>query len=352
MPLYTLLGEQSLNANIDEDQAGRGVSLVQDSDYDLLGIVQELDGNARKIYAFFVVGDRGEVTPRILLGEDTIFVVAQTDQDAFLIYPEDGSAAYPPVVVRADGSVVQFEGDIAEYSPQYRITEGGLVSYDTGQPAGNATQSNVEGGFAQVYTAPDGDGTGVFVRITDDDGHAIGGVVRVNSDTAGDQVDPIIGRLDEAFTVAWTQQVYDGANTEEYRAITFRAREPNLPLAIQGVAGNQTVSGDLGDYQTDIFFYDTRAGGSLGRDRIEAFGLNDILVTTSAIRDGNGDGIINFSGNKLLDLTDARGRPASQLEIAGVRSLEFDGTMESDDGQTYYVYSRVNSAADEYYLIV
>ncbi|TVV69950.1 hypothetical protein [Sphingomonas solaris] len=43
---------------------------------------------------------------------------------------------------------------------------------------------------------------------------------------------------------------------------------------------------------------------------------------------------------------------ASVAFTGGVKSVEFDGAAEGADGQTYYVYSRVGSAADEHFLIV
>jgi hypothetical protein len=352
MPLVSRLGEQSLNYSIEDDQSGLGVFLVPDSDSNLFGLVQELDSNARQVYAFFIQGDSGQVTERFYIGEDVTFLISQTDQDAFVVYPENGDfETFPPIRLRADGTASVFEGDLDEFPPTYRFNGNELTRFDSGSPAGRATQTRVEGGTASVYLADDGDGSGVFLRVVDSEGNVVGGVIRVNADTSGDQVDPIVARLDEAFTVAWTQAVYDGSNTEEYRATTYRV-EPNLGLAITADAGNDTLSGDVGDYVTDLFFYDTASDNAFGRDRVNSFGVNDILVTTSAIEDRNGDGVIDFGSDRRLDLTDASGGAVGEIAFTGLRSLEFDGAVQDQDGVTYYVYSRVGSDADEHYLIV
>lgn len=351
MPLSTRTSEQVLNPSLGEDQPGGGVYLVRDSDYDVFGLLTQFGGSAQQFYAFFVEPN-GTVTPRFFIGEDRTFEIAAYDQDAFLIYPADRDFdTYPPIVVRADGSRYEYEGDFADYSPTYVFDGAGLRSVADGGVRGQATQTQVANGIVRVYTAPDGDGSGVFVEVTDGEGNVVGGVVRVNADTAGDQIAPIVEGHDEDFSVAWTQALYDGTGAEEYRAVTFDLG-PNLGLAIEGRAGNETHAGDAGDFVTDIFFWDTAAGASLGRDRIAGFGANDILVTTAPILDRNGDGIIAFGSNRRLDLADGAGRAVGELAIDGVRSLEFDGVRQGDDGRTYYVYSRVGSDADEHYLIV
>lgn len=352
MPLVSELGEQSLNYSSDDDQSGLGVFLVPDSDGNLFGLVQERDGSARQVYGFFIQGDSGEVTDRVYVGEDVTFLISQTDQDAFVVHPEDGNfESSPPIRLRADGSADIYEGGFEESPPVYRLDAAGLFSLNSGSAVGQATQTSVEGGTAMVYVAEDGDGTGVFLRVVDRDGNVVGGVIRVNAEVSGDQVDPIVARLDEAFTVAWTQAIYDGSNTEEYRATTYRI-ESNLGLAITADAGNDALSGDAGDYITDIFFYDTAASEGLGRDRISAFGMNDIFVTTSPIADRNKDGVIDFGGDRRLDLIDASSSAIAEIAFTGLRSLEYDGAVDGEDGRTYYVYSRVGSDADEHYLIV
>ncbi|EZP65271.1 Calx-beta domain protein [Sphingomonas paucimobilis] len=114
--------------------------------------------------------------------------------------------------------------------------------------------------------------------------------------------------------------------------------------AIEGRLGDDLISGDVGDAKSDVFFFDNALGINLGDDKIVEFGAKDILVTTSALRDSNGDGIVSFGADEVLDLPDAIG----ELNINGksVKALEFDGSVSQGD-VTYYVYSHVGSAADE-----
>jgi hypothetical protein len=60
---------------------------------------------------------------------------------------------------------------------------------------------------------------------------------------------------------------------------------------------NQTVTGPS---HHNTFFVDIAARS--GRDTIQNFGSDDILVTTRAIRDGNGDGLIQFGADRILEL--------------------------------------------------
>ncbi len=356
MPLVSQLGEQSLNATTGEDQPGRGVWLVNDSDGNLFGLVEEYRGAEFRVSAFFVRGDSGVVTPRYELGADTVFNIAQYDQDAFLIYPASGGGAesYPPIILYSESAPYVFEGDVSEYPPNYVFDGGALFRADVepAVPTGQARLATFANGTARVYQAPDGDGMGIFLDVRDSEGNRIGGVVRVNDDIAGDQYAPIVAGLDEAFTVAWTQEAYDGANAELYRAKTFDL-SPNISLAIVRDEVTGAFAGDVGDFVTDLLFFNTSSAELISSERIVNFGANDILATTSKIFDSNDDGIITFGRDKRLDLTNADGeRVTSVAFTGGVKSLEFDGEIEGSDGQTYYVYSRVGSAADEHYLIV
>lgn len=352
MPLVNLLGEQSINASTSEDQPGFGTWLIPDSDLHLFGFVQEfVSGDPR--LALFIVHRNGSVTEPVKLPPDLSYSIVAWDQDAFLIFPtNEDFDAFPPTIFRVDSEPYLFEGDVHEFPPIYVFTDQNLFHNNNGElvPAGRSTEAIFAFGKAHVYVAPDGDGTGIFLDVRDGEGNRIGGVVRVNDDVAGDQTAPIVGGMDETFTVAWTQQSYNGANSELYRAKTFELSS-NLHLNVKD--SNSTYKGDAGDYVTDIFFLDSDRNYPMGNQRFENFGRNDILVTTTKIFDSNNDGIINFGGNKRLELDNSEGDTIASVSVAGVQSLEYDGEVQSwEDGRTYYVYSRVGSEADEHYLIV
>ena len=103
---------------------------------------------------------------------------------------------------------------------------------------------------------------------------------------------------------------------------------------IVGGRGSDTMTGAGGNDKFVFSASDMRKGD---RDVITDFSAGDLILTTSKIRDGNGDGIISFGANRHLDYG------AGTVEIrdgAGgtVTSLAYVGT-ETNAGVSYYVYS-------------
>lgn len=110
------------------------------------------------------------------------------------------------------------------------------------------------------------------------------------------------------------------------------------------VLSDDILAGDDSDSETNVFFFDTALQLALGNDTINGFGSGDLLVTTTAIADNNGDGIIGFGADALLDLTGGGGKvEMTDTADAAITSLEFDGEV-TQDGVTYYVYSTVGSS--------
>lgn len=353
MPLVTRYGEQPLNSSTGPDQPGFGVWFVDDSDSNQLGFVSEFIAADPRMSLFYV--NDGLVEARYQLSPDTRYYINQVDQDAWVVYRADGNhASEPPFVIRAGNAPHPYEGEIDFGPPNYVIDSMNLLTTGAGGslvPVGRPLQTGFANGTARVYVAPDGDGSGIFLEVTDSDGHRIGGVIRVNDDVAGDQTAPQVAPLDERFIVGWTQQPYDGANTELYRGKTYATLESNLPLAVDREGGRFT--GDVGDYVTDIFLFDANGDDLQKRERVINFGANDIFVTTTKLVDRNNDGIVGFGDNRRVELDDADGDTVCSVAIAGVTALEFDGVrQEFEGGPAYYVYSRVGSAADEHYLIL
>jgi VCBS repeat-containing protein len=127
--------------------------------------------------------------------------------------------------------------------------------------------------------------------------------------------------------------------------------------AVEGTLGNDVLRGDSSDTIGQAFFFDTALDINLGSDRIIDFGFKDVLVTTSALLDGNRDSVIVFGGSGEVSLTGGSGGPAdkavsgeagsialSNIDGAPISKIEFDGSVVHD-GTTYYVYSLVGSTA-------
>lgn len=96
-------------------------------------------------------------------------------------------------------------------------------------------------------------------------------------------------------------------------------------------ASNQVLTGP--DYH-NTFYFDNAAGGT-GDDEITSFAGDDIIVVTEALADRNGDGVIGFGGNGVLDLGDE-----SSVRFAdGVTALRFLG--EACEGNFVYADASV-----------
>jgi hypothetical protein len=114
---------------------------------------------------------------------------------------------------------------------------------------------------------------------------------------------------------------------------------------IEGTLASETLMGDAGETQADRFLYDNALGASLGDDLITGFSMRDLLVTTTALNDADGDGLIGFGADRLLEIGNGDQLALRTSTGVAIRSLEFDGAT-ARNGVTYYVYSLVGSDAD------
>ncbi len=121
----------------------------------------------------------------------------------------------------------------------------------------------------------------------------------------------------------------------------------------EGTLALDNFSGDMLGAK-DSFFFDTDLDVAWNNDTIAKFGAEDVLVTTSKIFDGNGDGKISFIDG-TLDLNGAdelghggqqnQGSPWGKISITDtngdtVTKLDFDG-VTTVAGVDYYTYSLV-----------
>ncbi|MPT47846.1 MAG: tandem-95 repeat protein [Sphingobium sp.] len=120
--------------------------------------------------------------------------------------------------------------------------------------------------------------------------------------------------------------------------------------AIEGIIGDEILSGDAGDKKSQTFFFDTALELNLGKDQINNFGSKDVLLTTTQLVDEDRDGIISWASGGTLTLPGTQeGISSGTLAInnikgAAINSLEYDGSVQHN-GQTFYVYSLLDSDA-------
>lgn len=274
------------------------------------------------LYGEFVGPDGSEGTP---------FLIAETGVDAV-----------DPIGVRTfDGSVaLLWETPAGEILLSYVDAEVGTATAPVTIATGAVLPEVAlleSGDMVVVYQSGDGSGAGIYGRVIADDG-TVGDAFLVNEVTAGSQNSPSISANGNGFVVAWT-------GSDGVKARFFELADDG-PVPLNAITSSSEAAETLAAKNaggTDVFFFDTASGASLGNDRIRQFGAEDLLVTTSKIFDGNNDGIITFGGNRALDL----GEDAITMRGtsgAAITTLEFDGVVTYRDVD-FFVYSRVGSAA-------
>jgi hypothetical protein len=110
----------------------------------------------------------------------------------------------------------------------------------------------------------------------------------------------------------------------------------------EGTVNDDAFAGDT--CSVDTFFFDTKLDIVWGTDTISDFGAEDFLITTSTLQDSNGDGLIEFAANGLLDLSGAKGKAGGFGTVGitdengdAVTALVYDGSFVQN-GVTYYRY--------------
>ncbi|PAX06764.1 choice-of-anchor L domain-containing protein [Sphingomonas lenta] len=121
----------------------------------------------------------------------------------------------------------------------------------------------------------------------------------------------------------------------------------------EGMLGDDALAGDAAGKRQDVFLFDTDLDVNWGRDTIERFGSEDLLVTTSKLYDGDGDGLIalvdgtvELNGNAFFDPAHA-GEVGPNSPFGTVRLRDGAGTLLESitldhvtvrDGVTYFHY--------------
>jgi hypothetical protein len=171
-----------------------------------------------------------------------------------------------------------------------------LVNTTTADSQINAWATGLpDGGFVVAWYSSnqDGSGTGVYAQKFDAAGVAVGPEFLVNETTAGDQRRPEIHDFqDDSFIVAWNSSGQDGSGWGVYGR-KFEAEENSTQAhSFNGTQGNDAFSGGS--------FGDSAEGGA-GNDVLLGQGGDDL------IQGGAGDDAIDGGvGIDLIDLSDAQ----------------------------------------------
>ncbi|RWM79249.1 MAG: hypothetical protein EOR81_12285 [Mesorhizobium sp.] len=175
-----------------------------------------------------------------------------------------------------------------------RLVNRDSVFVDVIDPAVIKVRWSVDG-----RTIQDG---GVYAFDLSDQGYGLGtfAVTALAYDDTG-WVRTGLGKLQQ--TVTWTIEVPSEAST--------------CPIIARD--GTQDGSASTDDTLTGPAYHNTffvAEEGVSGHDRITNFGKDDVFATSKALFDSNGDGIITFGTNKVLDLDGPD---------AGIDTVKFDG---------------------------
>lgn len=178
---------------------------------------------------------------------------------------------------------------------------------------------SIQGG----YFSDSGTGTSVFYNE--------GGVVTVagaSVDYASTGAKLSIGLISGLATLDVRQIATTGktSSTAELGVVVHKA------LVVEGPSFNSISATSTGEVfnataKSEHFIFNQAA--KMGSDVIYGFGKDDVIVTTRALADGNGDGIIAFGSNNVLDL----GYKSGNVKVAGVSSVRLLG--QTDEGYVY-----------------
>ena len=292
----------------------------------------------------------GKVTGNVLAND------RDADGDALTATLVSG-AKHGSVTLKADGSFsfIADKGWSGVDSFSYAASDGDASASATVQvtvaPPPNTAAVAVADVFATVGTAAV---TGnVLSNDSDADGDAltaslISGPTHGSVTLAADGSFRFVAESGFAGTDTFTYQASDGqAGSTSTVTVSVAAPAPvpapapapaPAPTALARAlvqhgtdSGNQTMAATAG---RDTFYFDSNK--VTGSDKIVGFGATDLLATSRQLHDGNGDGIIAFSKNKLS--LDAPGT-TDMVTINGVSSLR--GLGQDADGTWLYANASV-----------
>ena len=186
-----------------------------------------------------------------------------------------------PTTTLANGTPLSSGGGVALKLGAETLVNAASTAIQQTSDRSVATSPNGESVVTWASQNQDGSGWGVYARRYDANGVPLGNEFRVNTTTAGDQLEPSVA-VDIAgnFTIAWTSPDANGTGI-------FAQQYDHLGTALGG------------EYQVNVTTAGNQSAANVGMD-----GVGNVLVSwTSAGQDGSGAGIYAQKYNTGLDVT-------------------------------------------------
>ena len=240
--------------------------------------------------------------------QNTLTIEVRDDRDAFL---DSG-------ILIKEGSFKTFAGPLIETSntpPEISAPECDILVPENTTAVTKVTATDPDG---QTLTYGIVGGRirrrSISIRVT--------GVIRFKN--APDFENPTDDNGDNVYDVL--VKVTDSGSPRESALQDYHVRvqdiavengAPDCPIVTR--EGTQDGSAPIDDVLTGPAYHNTffvAEEGASGHDRITNFGKDDVFATSKALYDSNGDGIITFGANKVLDLDGPD---------AGIDTVSFDG---------------------------
>ena len=251
----------------------------------------QLDGNGQGIFASvfdaagtLVGGSEFVVNTTTGLNQSRPSVTA-LEGGGFVVTWDDDSGA--------DGSALGVFGRIFDAAGNALGGEFQLNTFTAGNQATPSVVALGDGGFVAVWNSADQDGdtTGVFGQRFDGAGNPVGSEFQINTETTGSQNTPSAAALEDGgFVVSWQSVGQDGDANGVFAQRFDAEAQPLGPAVLTGGAGNDTLN--LGADQVGVT---VDLDGGTGDTLI--LGAGDNAVTVS-----NTETVLGGFGNDTVDL--------------------------------------------------
>jgi hypothetical protein len=303
-------GEFRVNTTTAEDQYQPQVAVAAHGTF---VVVWATDSDAAAGVNYDVRGQIFDATGRPLGAEFLVNSTTAGDQSGAAVAMD--AAGNFVVVWNSDGQDGDDFGVFAQRFSRTGAPLGGEFQVAAATTGGQYTYGltrAADGRFVVAWTAPDGDGLGVFTRRFDAAGVALEADVLVNADTAGQQVlSSIGGDENNNFVVSWSAYPGDGGSGV-FGAYAVRGQRFRSSGARRGL-----------EFQANSYTTGDQAMSQVGADHVGNFVVSWTSTAAGSPRqDGSGAGVFAQRFGGLVPASLAVDTPAGGGTGNGNRVLE------------------------------